>query len=101
MGSKSQWVHNHKQFMPITSHSQSKWLSGIWISTDSGELLQWINSLNPGPILREKWKVLDSKHIGRRLVLLAEDDSANAIKKTSYKIYTGLPEGTFNVLSDS
>jgi len=56
--------------MPITSHSQSKWLSGIWISTDSGELLQWINSLNPGPILREKWKVLDSKHIGRRLVLL-------------------------------
>jgi hypothetical protein len=87
--------------MPITSHSQSKWLSGIWISTDSGELLQWINSLNPGPILREKWKVLDSKHIGRRLVLLAEDDSANAIKKTSYKIYTGLPEGTFNVLSDS
>jgi len=87
--------------MPITSHSQSKWLSGIWISTDSGELLQWIKSLNPAPILREKWKVLDSKYIGRRLILLPNDDSANTIKKTSYKIYTGLPEGTFKVLSDS
>jgi hypothetical protein len=53
------------------------------------------------PILRKKWKVLDSKYIGRRLNLLAEDDSANAIKKTSYKIYTGLPEGTFKVHSDS
>jgi hypothetical protein len=84
--------------MPITYHSQSKWLSRIWISTDSGELLQWIKSLNPGPILMEKRKVLDSKYVGRRLILLAEDDSANAIKKTSYKIYTGLPEGTFKVL---
>jgi hypothetical protein len=87
--------------MPITSHSQSKWLSGIWISTDSGELMQWIKSLNPEPILREKWKVLDSKYIRRRLILLAEDDSANAITKTSYMIYTGLSEGTFKVLSDS
>jgi hypothetical protein len=86
--------------MPITSHSQSKWLSGIWISTDYGELLQWIKSLNPGPILREKWKVLDSKYISRRLILLAEDDSVNAIK-TSYKINTGLHEGTSKVLSDS
>ena len=74
---------------------------GIGISTDSGELLQWIKSLNPGPVLRENWKVLDKKYIGRSLNLLAEGDSTNAIKKTSYKIYTGLPEGTFKVLSDS
>jgi hypothetical protein len=87
--------------MPITSHSQSKWLSGNRISTDSRELLQWIKGLNPGPILRENWKILNSKHIGTRLNLLAEDDSANAIMKTSYKIHTGLPEGTFKALSES
>jgi hypothetical protein len=87
--------------MPVTSHSQSKWLSGIWICTDSVELLQWIKSINPGPTLREKWEVLDSKYIGKRLILPAQDDSANAIKKTSYKIYTGLHGGTFKVLSGS
>jgi hypothetical protein len=72
--------------MPITSHNQSKWLSGIWKSRDSGELLQWIKSLNPRPILRENWKVLDSKYTCRRLILLAKEDLENAIKKTSYKI---------------
>jgi hypothetical protein len=97
MGSDLEWVHSRKQLMQITSLTQSKWFSGIWISTDSGELLQQIKSLNPGPIRRENWKVLDSKHLGRRLILFAEDDLANAIQKTSYRF----TNSTFKVLSDS
>jgi len=87
--------------MPITAHNQSKWLSGIWKSKDSWELLQWTKSLNPELILSENWKVLDSKYIHRRLILLAKEDLANAINTTSYKIYTGLSEDTFKVLSGS
>ena len=71
------------------------------VSTDSTELLQWIKSLNPG-LHTENWKVLDSKDeaIGRRLILLVDRDSVNATKKAGCKIYTGLSEGTFKVLSD-
>jgi hypothetical protein len=72
------------------------------ISADSEELLQWIGSLNPG-LHTENWKVLHSRDevIQRRLILLVDRDSVNATKNIRYKIYTGLSEGTFKVLSDS
>ena len=50
----------------------------------------------------ENWRVLDSRDepLGRRLILLVDWDSAKIINGTGYKIYTGLSEGTFKVLSD-
>jgi hypothetical protein len=65
------------------------------------EILEWIKSLNPG-LHTENWRVLDSRDepLGRRLILLVDQDSGKILKGTSYKIYTGLSEGTFKVLSD-
>jgi hypothetical protein len=37
---------------------------------------------------------------GKRLILLVDWDSANIIKRTGYKIFMGLSEGTFKVLSE-
>jgi hypothetical protein len=37
---------------------------------------------------------------GQHLILHVDQDSATAIKETSYKDFSGLAEGTFNVLSD-
>jgi hypothetical protein len=75
----------------------------IWdeVFTGPEQLLQWIKSLNPG-LHTETWKVLDSKDeiTGRQLILLVNQDLANAIKKTSYNIYTGLSEGNYNALGD-
>jgi hypothetical protein len=49
----------------------------------------------------ENWRFLDSKDesTGRRLILV-DWDLATAMKKTSCKVYTGLSEGTFKVLSN-
>ena len=71
------------------------------VATGPEELLKWIKSLNPG-LHMENWRVLDSRNepFGRRLILLVDRDSAKIIKGTGYKIFTGLSEGTFKVLSD-
>jgi hypothetical protein len=71
------------------------------VATGPEELLKWIKSLNPG-LHTENWRVLDSKDepIGRRLILLVDQDSAKIIKGTGNKIFTGLSEGIFKVLSD-
>ena len=65
------------------------------------ELFKCIKSLNSG-LHTENWRVLDSRDepFGRRLILLVDRDSAKIIKGTGYKIFTGLSEGTFKVLSD-
>jgi hypothetical protein len=70
------------------------------VATGPEELLKWIKSLNPG-LHTENWRVLDSKDepIGRGLILLVDWDTAKIIKRTSYKIFMGLSEGTFKVLS--
>jgi hypothetical protein len=71
------------------------------VSTDSGQLWQWIKSSSP-QLQTENWKVLDSldEAIGRRFILLVDQDSLNGIKKAGCKIYTGLSEGTSKVLTD-
>jgi hypothetical protein len=55
---------------------------------------QWIKSLNlvnPG-LHTEKWRDFDSKEdpTGRRLILIVDQYSATAFKRTIYKIFTGL-----------
>jgi hypothetical protein len=71
------------------------------VATGPEEFLIWIKSLNPG-LHREDWSVLDSKDepTGRRPVILVDQDSDKTTKRTSYKMYMGLSEGTFKVLSD-
>jgi hypothetical protein len=71
------------------------------VATGPEELLKWIKSLNPG-LHMENRRVLDTKEepTGRRLNLLVDWDLAKTIKRTSYKIFTGLSEGTFKVLSE-
>jgi hypothetical protein len=70
------------------------------VSTDSGQLWQWIKSSSP-QLYTENWKVLDSldEAIGRRFILLVDQNSVNDIKKATCKIYTELSEGTFKVLT--
>jgi hypothetical protein len=70
-------------------------------SKHNGELLQWIQDLNPG-LHTEYWRVLDKQPEpkGQRLILLVDQDLAKAIKETSYRIFMGLVEGTFKVLND-
>jgi hypothetical protein len=55
------------------------------------ELLKWIKNLNPG-LQVEHWRVPDkqSEPKGQRLILLIDRDSLVVIKKTGYKIITGL-----------
>jgi hypothetical protein len=71
------------------------------VATGPEDLLKWIKSLNLG-LHTENWRVLDSKDepTGRRISLLVNRDTALIIKRTGYKIFTGLSEGTFKVLSD-
>jgi hypothetical protein len=51
----------------------------------------WIKNLNPG-LNTELWKALDkqSEPKGQRLILNINWDSLAAIKRTGYKIFTGL-----------
>jgi hypothetical protein len=55
------------------------------------ELLKWIKNLHPR-LHTKHWRVLDKqsepKH--QRLILLIDWDSLTAIKRTRYKIFTGL-----------
>jgi hypothetical protein len=71
-------------------------------SKDTGELLHWIQDLNPG-LHTEYWRVLDEQPEPKDqcLILLVDQDSSKAIKETSYRIFTGLEEGIFKVLNDS
>jgi hypothetical protein len=50
----------------------------------------------------EHWKVLNrqSEPKGQRLILHIDRDSLIAIRSTGYKIFTGLWQGTLNVLKD-
>jgi hypothetical protein len=75
--------------------------TGNKVSTGPEVLLKQINSLNP-ELHMENWKVLNSrdKPTDRKLILLKDQDSANITKRTSYKIFTQMSEGTFKVLSD-
>jgi hypothetical protein len=63
------------------------------------ELLQWIKQLNPG-LHTEYWRALDKQPEpkGQRLILLIDRDTYNIIKRTRYKILTGLSEGMIKVL---
>jgi hypothetical protein len=74
---------------------------GDKVSMHPEELLEWLKSLNPG-LHMENWRFLNSRDepTGRRLILLVDLNSANIIKKTSYKIFPWLSEGTIKVLSD-
>jgi hypothetical protein len=65
------------------------------------EELQWILQLNPG-LHTEYWRALDKQPDpkGQRLILLIDRDSYNTIKRTRYKILTGLSEGMIKVLHD-
>ena len=65
------------------------------------ELRKWIKSLNPG-LHMENWRILDSKDesTGKRLILSVDRDSARTIKRTGYKIFMGLSDGTFKVLTN-
>lgn len=71
------------------------------VATGPEELHKWINSINPG-LHMKNWRALDSKDepIGRRLILLVDQDSPTTIKRTSYRIFMGLSEGIFKVLID-
>jgi hypothetical protein len=65
------------------------------------ELLRWIKNPNPG-LHTENWKILEkqSESKGQRLILHIDRDSFLAIKRTGYKIFTGLSQGTVMVLKD-
>jgi hypothetical protein len=63
------------------------------------ELTKGIKDLNPG-FHTEHWRVLDkqSEPNGRRIILVVNWDSITANKRTAYKIFTGLSQGTFEVM---
>jgi hypothetical protein len=50
---------------------------------------------------KENWRVLtaQSQPKGQWLILLVDHDSANVIEQTDYRVFTGLTELTFTVLS--
>jgi hypothetical protein len=50
----------------------------------------------------KNWRVLDSEDAppGKRSILPVDRDLANIIKRTSYKTFRGLSEGTFKVLTN-
>jgi hypothetical protein len=71
------------------------------VAKSPNELLRWIKGLNPG-LHTGHWRVLDRlpQLKGQRLILLIDGDPFKIIKETSYKIFTGLTQGTIKILSD-
>jgi hypothetical protein len=71
------------------------------VAQTQNELLIWNTNLNPG-LHTENWRILDkqSDPKGQRLILHIYQDSFVAIKKTVYKMFTGLSQGTVTVLKD-
>jgi hypothetical protein len=65
------------------------------------ELLKWIKNLNPG-LHTKNWGILDNRPEpkGQRLILHIDWDSFLFTKRTRYKIFTGLSQGTVKVLRD-
>jgi hypothetical protein len=65
------------------------------------DLLKWIRNLNPG-LHTKHWRVLDkqSEPKGQRLILLIDQDSLPAIRRTGYKIFKELSKGTVKVLNN-
>jgi hypothetical protein len=72
------------------------------VAQTQDELLAWIQNLNPG-LHTEHWKVLHkpSEPKGQRLILHKDRNSFAAVKRTQYKIFTGLSQGTVKVLKDT
>jgi hypothetical protein len=50
---------------------------------------------------KENWRVLaaQSQPKGQWLILLVDQDSTDVIEQTDYRVFTGLTEWTFTVLS--
>jgi hypothetical protein len=71
------------------------------VAQTQDEMLKWITNLNPG-LHTENWRILDkqSETKGHKLILHRDRDSFVAIKKTGYKIFTGLSQRTVTVLTD-
>jgi hypothetical protein len=64
---------------------------GEKVAQNQEELLKWVKHLNPG-LNTEHWRVLgkQSEPKGQRLILHIDRDSYTSIKKTEYRIFTGL-----------
>jgi hypothetical protein len=75
----------------------------IWdkVAQNQEELLKWVKNLNPG-LNTEHWRVLDKQFEpkGQRLILHIDRDSYSSIRRTGYRIFTGLSQGTVKVLRD-
>jgi hypothetical protein len=71
------------------------------VAKSPNELLRWIKGLTPW-LHTGHWRVLDRlpQLRGQRLILLIDRDSLKIVKETSYKIFTGLTQGTIKILSD-
>jgi hypothetical protein len=69
------------------------------ICQDSGRAVKWIRNLNPG-LHTEHWGVIGKQYEpkGQSLILRIDLDSPTAIKSTGYKIFTGLSQGTIEVI---
>jgi hypothetical protein len=65
------------------------------------ELQRWIKNLNQR-LHTENWRILNKQSgpKGQRIILHIDRDPFLAIKKTGYKIVTGLSQGTVKVLKD-
>jgi hypothetical protein len=68
---------------------------GDKVSQNQEELLKWAKHLNPG-LNTKHWRVLvkQSEPKGQRLILHIDRDSYTSIKKTGYRIFKGLSQGT-------
>jgi hypothetical protein len=71
------------------------------VAQTQDEPLIWIKSLNPGLHIENR-RILDkqTEPKGHKLILHIDRDSVLAIKRTGYKIFTGLSQGTVKVLKD-
>jgi hypothetical protein len=69
------------------------------VAKSPDELLKWIKDLNPG-LHMEHWRVPNRQPMltGHRLIFLIDWDSHTIIKKTVYKIFLGLTQGTVKAL---
>jgi hypothetical protein len=75
--------------------------TGDKFAQNQDELQKWIKNINPG-LHTEHWRVLDkqSEPKGQKLILLIDRDSLTTNKRTRYKNFTGLSQGTVKVPKD-
>jgi hypothetical protein len=71
------------------------------VAQNQKELLKWVKHLNPR-LNTEHWRVLgkQSEPKSQGLILHIDRDSYTSIKKTGYRIFTGLSQRTVKVLED-